>query len=143
MDLSHNHLTGNIPNWISRLSKLSYLFPSNHHLEGGIPLQLCKLAHLSLIDLSNNNLSVGYPSSSFSIEEPIELTRKNRSDSYKGRVLTYLSGIDLSCNKLSGEIPQEKNFQNINVLNLSHDCLTGPIPASVSELRQIESLDLS
>ncbi|XVF71077.1 hypothetical protein PTKIN_Ptkin12aG0005900 [Pterospermum kingtungense] len=84
------------------------------------------------------------PGGSFSVEEPIEFTRKNRSDSYKGRVLSYLSGIDLSCNHLTGEIPQEvKNFQNINFLNLSHNSLTGPIPPAVSELRQIESLDLS
>ncbi|XVF71075.1 hypothetical protein PTKIN_Ptkin12aG0005700 [Pterospermum kingtungense] len=168
LDLSHNQLTGNIPIWVGKLSQLNHLILNNNHFEGWIPLQLCRLGNLSLIHLSNNNLSgkippclkittmnhisqevvsspaAMSPSGSFSIEEPIEFTRKNRSDSYKGRVLSYLSGIDLSCNHLTGEIPQEvKNFQNINFLNLSHNSLTGPIPPAVSELRQIESLDLS
>ncbi|XVF34537.1 hypothetical protein REPUB_Repub18cG0067500 [Reevesia pubescens] len=129
LDLSNNHLTGNIPNWIGGLSQLSYLLLNNNHFEGRIPVQLCKLDHLSLIDLSNNNLSVH---------------NENISYSYKGRVLTLLSGIDLSCNKLTGEIPHDvKNFQKIFALNLSHNSLTGPIPLALSDLEQIESLDLS
>ncbi|XVF47989.1 hypothetical protein PTKIN_Ptkin03bG0154500 [Pterospermum kingtungense] len=169
LDLSNNHLTGNIPNWIGRLSQLSYLLLGNNHFEGGVPVQLCKLGQLSLIDLSNNNLSgtippclkittlndvsqdyvryvasVAQAPSSFSIEEPVEFTTKSISYSYRGRVLTYLSGIDLSCNKLTGGIPREvKNLQKIHILNLSHNSLTGSIPPTISELRQIESLDLS
>ncbi|XVF34528.1 hypothetical protein REPUB_Repub18cG0066700 [Reevesia pubescens] len=168
LDLSNNNLTGNIPNWIGRLSQLSYLLLNNNLFEGRIPVQLCKLGHLSLINLSNNNLSGTIPpclkittlndisqayaryvynvggNSSFSIEEPLEFTTKTISYSYKGRILALLSGIDLSCNKLIGEIPHEvKNFQKIFVLNLSHNSLTGPIPQAFSDLKQIESLDLS
>ncbi|XP_017985289.1 PREDICTED: probable LRR receptor-like serine/threonine-protein kinase At4g36180 [Theobroma cacao] len=171
LDLSNNHLSGNIPNWIGKLSQLSYLLLNNNYFEGRIPLQLCKLSHLSLIDLSHNNLfgiippclkvttlnnisedHVRYvgavdaiaPSSSFSAEEPIEFTTKNISYPYKGKILTYLSGIDLSYNKLTGEIPHDvKNFLNIIVLNLAHNNLTGSIPLEFSNLRQIESLDLS
>ncbi|TYH15019.1 hypothetical protein ES288_A05G011100v1 [Gossypium darwinii] len=169
LDLSNNHLTGKIPNWIDNLSQLSYLLLNNNHFEGGIPVQLCTLGHLSLIDLSNNNLSGTIPPclkittlneisqeyvcyvtdiaqapNSFSIDEPIEFTVKSMSYSYKGIVLTCLSGIDLSCNKLTGEIPSEvKNLRNIYALNLSHNNLIGPIPLAFSNLKQIESLDLS
>ncbi|GMI81184.1 receptor like protein 13 [Hibiscus trionum] len=169
LDLSNNHLTGQIPNWIGNLSQLSFLLLNNNHFEGRIPVQLCNLGHLSLIDLSNNNLSGTIPSCLkittwneisqeyvhyvsdvenvkyyFSIDEPIEFTSKNKSYSYKGRVLTYLSGIDLSSNKLTGEIPREvNNFRNIFALNLSHNNLIGPIPLAFSDLKQIESLDLS
>ncbi|MBA0622122.1 hypothetical protein Godav_007690 [Gossypium davidsonii] len=170
LDLSNNHLTGKIPRWIGNLSQLSFLLLNNNHFEGGIPIQLCDLGQLSLIDLSNNNLSgtippclkitalneisqeyVRYvtdiaqaPSGYFSIDEPIEFRVKSMSYSYKGIVLTYLSGIDLSCNKLTGEIPSEvKNLRNIYALNLSHNNLIGPIPLAFSNLKQIESLDLS
>ncbi|KAL4340078.1 hypothetical protein GQ457_08G000270 [Hibiscus cannabinus] len=166
LDLSNNHLTGKIPNWIGNLSQMSYLLLNNNHFEGMIPLQLCNLGHLSLIDLSNNNLSGTIPSclkittwnegsqeyvryirnvnTSFSFDEPIEFTSKNNSYSYKGRVLTYLSGIDFSCNKLTGEIPSEvNNFRDIYALNLSHNSLIGSIPQAFSNLKQIESLDLS
>ncbi|XP_040940761.1 receptor-like protein 15 [Gossypium hirsutum] len=63
---------------------------------------------------------------------------------YKATVLTYLSGIDLSCNKLTGEIPHQfQHFQDIIVLNFSHNSLIGPISPALADLSQIESLDLS
>jgi hypothetical protein len=55
-----------------------------------------------------------------------------------------MSGIDLSCNRLAGEIPPELGrISNIRALNLSHNNLSGPIPITFSNLKQIESLDLS
>nr|KJB83239.1 hypothetical protein B456_013G237000 [Gossypium raimondii] len=160
LDLSNNHLTGNMPNWIGSLSVLVYLLLKNNHFEGGILVQLCKLNRLRLIDVSNNNLSGTIPpclmntissdsshayySGSYSADVPIEFTVKSISYFYKGRVLTYLSGIDPSCNKLTGEVPlQLQNFQYIIVLNFSHNSLIGPIPPTFSDLSQIESLDLS
>ncbi|KAK1571201.1 hypothetical protein Q3G72_013270 [Acer saccharum] len=77
-------------------------------------------------------------------KETIEFTTKTMSYSYQGIVLTYMSGIDLSCNKITGSIPQQVgNLTRIHSLNLSHNYLTGPIPMSFSKLKQIESLDLS
>ncbi|KAL4336047.1 hypothetical protein GQ457_07G041240 [Hibiscus cannabinus] len=169
LDLSYNHFSGNIPNWISNLSQLSYLLLKRNHFQGEIPIQLCMLAHLSMIDLSQNNLSGSIPSclkvtalnnesdhyswisynylgpnSLISMEEPIEYTIKSRSYTYKKKLLQYMSGIDLSCNKLTGEIPHEvENILMIFTMNLSHNSLTGPIPRAFSNLRDIESLDLS
>ncbi|KAL1155861.1 hypothetical protein V6Z11_A08G052800 [Gossypium hirsutum] len=55
-----------------------------------------------------------------------------------------MSGIDLSCNRLTGEIPTEiGNLSEIRSLSLSHNNLTGHIPSTFSKLKQIESLDLS
>ncbi|KAK4707328.1 hypothetical protein R3W88_033102 [Solanum pinnatisectum] len=55
-----------------------------------------------------------------------------------------MSGIDLSSNKLTGEIPVELgNMRNIHALNLSHNHFIGRIPNTFSNLQEIESLDLS
>ncbi|PPD76800.1 hypothetical protein GOBAR_DD26273 [Gossypium barbadense] len=169
LDLSYNHLKGNIPNWVSNLSELSYLLLRRNHFEGEIPIQLCKLDRLSLIDLSQNNLSGGIPyclkvsalnyaieqniwlrsslddiNSSMSIEVSIEYTVKSRSYNYKRRMLQYMSGIDLSSNKLTGEISFEtRNIMKLFTLNLSHNSLTRPIPQVFSNLKDLESLDLS
>ncbi|XVE80973.1 hypothetical protein DITRI_Ditri15bG0024900 [Diplodiscus trichospermus] len=74
----------------------------------------------------------------------IEFSTKWASYTYKGKVLDILSGIDLSCNQLTGIIPSGLgNLSEIRGLNLSHNNLAGPIPLSFSKLKQIESLDLS
>ncbi|KAL1096560.1 hypothetical protein V6Z11_D06G230600 [Gossypium hirsutum] len=147
---------GNIPNWVSNLSELSYLLLRRNHFEGEIPIQLCKLDRLSLIDLSQNNLSGGIPyclkvsALNYVTEQyilhriSIEYTVKSRSYNYKRRMLQYMSGIDLSCNKLTGEISFEtKNIMKLFTLNLSHNSLTGPVPRAFSNLKDMESLDLS
>ncbi|TYH56958.1 hypothetical protein ES332_D08G056700v1 [Gossypium tomentosum] len=77
-------------------------------------------------------------------EEKVDYTTKRVSYTYKGNILEYMSGIDLSCNRLTGEIPREiGNLSEIRSLNLSHNNLTGHIPSTFSKLKQIESLDLS
>ncbi|KDP46608.1 hypothetical protein JCGZ_04542 [Jatropha curcas] len=168
LDLSHNNLIGKIPSRIANNSKLRYIQLSSNHLEGGIPTQLCNLYNLSLIDLSHNDLSGPIlpclrlrsdwsKQHEFPIEnttfspmalppgsQPLEFTNKNGFYSYQPSTLQYFSGIDLSCNNFSGEIPFEfGDLDIIQMLNLSHNSLTGSIPHTFSNLRQIESLDLS
>ncbi|XP_044471585.1 receptor-like protein 1 isoform X1 [Mangifera indica] len=187
LDLSHNHLEGKIPNWIEKLSSLSYFTLSNNNLEGELPTQLCNLRKLRLIDFSQNNFYGKIPSclnftalyegnendesliyelsntyadipyyviAGFSVEdapvmireneESIQFTTKRISYSYKAKMLPFMSGIDLSCNQLFGEIPHQiGNLTMIHTLNLSHNNLTGSIPKTFSNLKHIESLDLS
>jgi Leucine-rich repeat (LRR) protein len=53
-------------------------------------------------------------------------------------------GLDLSCNNLVGEIPDElTSLVELTMLNISHNHLSGRIPEKVSLLRSLESLDLS
>ncbi|KAE8702997.1 hypothetical protein F3Y22_tig00110478pilonHSYRG00193 [Hibiscus syriacus] len=74
-------------------------------------------------------------------EERIDFQTKSGFYSYEGNILKYMSGIDLSCNKLTGHIPHELgNLSEIHSSNLSHNDLIG---VSFSKIKQIESLDLS
>ncbi|XP_021681995.2 cuscuta receptor 1 [Hevea brasiliensis] len=161
LDLRHNYFSGRVPEWIDKFSELSYLLLGYNNLEGEIPIQLCNLRQLSLVDLSNNNLSghilpcisaasnwqkkvasYGYPGTY--MKQPLEFTTKRVSYYFQGSILKLISGLDLSCNNLTGKIPTEiGNLRMIQVLNLSHNRLTGLIPQSFSSLSQIESLDLS
>ncbi|KAK8339707.1 hypothetical protein V6Z12_A08G052600 [Gossypium hirsutum] len=78
------------------------------------------------------------------LEEKVDYTTKRNSYTYKRNNLVLMSGIDLSCNRLTGEIPTEiGNLSEIRSLNLSHNNLTRHIPSTFSKLKQIESLDLS
>lgn len=77
-------------------------------------------------------------------QDEVEFVTKYRSGSYKGDILNLMSGLDLSCNNLTGEIPHELgNLSSLHALNLSHNELQGTIPKGFSNLSQIESLDLS
>ncbi|KAF2295634.1 hypothetical protein GH714_033365 [Hevea brasiliensis] len=169
LDLSNNHITGRIPNWIGGLSALKFLLLKNNNFDGEIPLQMChQFYQLSLIDLSHNNLSGPIPSCLtpdlsaeppdpndvsfldppffpfFQPKRPLKFTTKHFSYSYQGKILRLMSGLDLSCNKLTGNIPSEiGNLSRSHVLNLSYNGFTGPIPSTFSNLEQIESLDLS
>jgi Leucine-rich repeat (LRR) protein len=168
--LRANNFDGELPVQLCLLEQLSILDVSQNQLSG--PLPSC-LGNLTLKESSQKTLAdLGYGFPSWSIEkayyetmgpplgdsmynlgkdfwvnfteEVIEFTTKNMYYGYKGKVLSYMYGIDLSNNNFVGAIPPEfGNLSKILSLNLSHNNLTGSIPATFSNLKQIESLDLS
>lgn len=59
-------------------------------------------------------------------------------------ILSLVTSIDLSHNKLSGEIPKEMmNLLGLRFLSLSNNRLTGRIPENIGVLTELESVDLS
>ncbi|XP_044471584.1 receptor-like protein 9a [Mangifera indica] len=161
--LSNNNLKGELPSQLCNLRELRLIDLSQNNLFGKIPS--C-LNFTTLYEGNGNDESLFYdlslnPALSLSgiiktrgtfifeiktreNEESIQFTTKRISYGYKGKMLTLMSGIDLSCNKLFSEIPYEiGNLPRIHTLNLSHNNLTGSIPKTFSNLKQIESLDLS
>ncbi|KDO37806.1 hypothetical protein CISIN_1g003888mg [Citrus sinensis] len=150
--LGHNNLEGEVPVQLCELNQLQLLDLSNNNLHGPIPP--C-FDNTTLHESSNNSYSLKPFETSLvmdsmmipaekQIHENFEFTTKNIAYIYQGKVLSLLSGLDLSCNKLIGHIPpQIGNLTRIQTLNLSHNNLTGLIPSTFSNLKHIESLDLS
>ncbi|XVF88742.1 hypothetical protein PTKIN_Ptkin19aG0075900 [Pterospermum kingtungense] len=156
--LKANHLEGKIPSQLCRLNSLSIIDLSHNKLFGSIPS--C-LSVLTFGPSNSMSFSVGlifcygpqfeqlgdfeggiYPSNY--VEVQVEFMTKKGLYTYSGDILEYMSGIDLSCNRLTGQIPPGMgNLSQLHALNLSHNNLTGFIPSTFSNLRQIESLDLS
>ncbi|PRQ57972.1 putative transferase [Rosa chinensis] len=62
LNLSHNHLTGKIPEGIGSLHKLEALDLSGNHLWGLIPSSMTSMTALSKLNLSFNNFSGPIPS---------------------------------------------------------------------------------
>ncbi|XP_040943978.1 receptor-like protein 13 isoform X3 [Gossypium hirsutum] len=161
--LKDNHFHGKVPVELCKLHSLSIIDLSQNMFSGPIPsclgnlslpMQRKKILEIGFFGPSieehettrsmilNLGMDSYYPSSY--LEEVIEFTTKSGFYSYKGDILSYMTGIDLSCNNLTGHIPPELgNLSEIHSLNLSHNKLTGVIPSSLSKLHQIESLDLS
>ncbi|XP_027340345.1 receptor-like protein 14 [Abrus precatorius] len=152
MDLSRNRLNGKIPSCLGNIS-----FAIDHGNCDGTPIsnnfcfgetfnvwfffETAFTLYNSTLILYNNSLDDYYV-----VRKPIptEFRTKNNVLSYTGYVLEKMSGLDLSSNELSGNIPHEMgNIVNLNALNLSHNCLSGSIPSKLSNLVNVESLDLS
>ncbi|TYG71774.1 hypothetical protein ES288_D05G425500v1 [Gossypium darwinii] len=174
LDLSDNELSGEIPMWLGqRLSSLVFLSLQRNQFRGRIPHQLCELKYLQILDLSVNKISDSIPpclknfnsmAKKVSLDRRIELhlldalyvtslidvryvdealiTWKGTKQNYPQ--LGLLLAIDLSCNKLTGEIPEElSSLQELVALNLSRNFFTGKILQKIGHLRQLEVLDLS
>ncbi|KAH1155203.1 hypothetical protein GYH30_050504 [Glycine max] len=151
--LKGNHFMGDIPKQLCQLIDLNMLDLSHNNFSGVIPKCLGKmpfenknpkdlLARFSIFDPDLHIHAAALSPSN--VQEKVNFTTKERTDTYIGRVLVYMSGIDLSHNKLKGNIPFELGYlTKIRALNLSHNDLTGQIPVTFSLLAQIESLDLS
>ncbi|KAK8300614.1 hypothetical protein V6Z12_D05G403600, partial [Gossypium hirsutum] len=174
LDLSDNELSGEIPMWIGqRLSSLVFLSLQRNQFRGMIPHQLCGLKYLQILDLFVNTIFDTIPpclnnftsmAKKVSLDRRIELHLLDEVTSlwfiqlryvdealltWKGTKQSYpqlglLLAIDLSCNKLTGEIPEEVNsLQELVALNLSRNFFTGKILQKIGHLRQLEVLDLS
>ncbi|XP_031375357.1 receptor-like protein 15 [Punica granatum] len=143
MDLSNNSLSGPIP---SCLNKLDF---GNLRVLGTFSTLSFSTASLSMIYKFNSKVSFfveGAVENAYTDDKLVEVQfiSKSRLESYRGNILEYMSGLDLSCNNLSGSIPREVGYMiDLLILNLSNNHLMGPIPSTFSGLKQIESLDLS
>ncbi|XP_016649750.1 PREDICTED: LRR receptor-like serine/threonine-protein kinase GSO2 [Prunus mume] len=174
IDVGDNKLSGPIPEWFGvSLKNLVILMLSSNHFNGSLPSQLCHLIRIQNLDFSINNISGSIPpclknlttlaqkgnsslTSKHTYATRAYLSRYNypyvddATFMWKGGVQTFRSilwlvkRIDLSSNKLTGEIPSEiSHLIGLVSLNLSRNQLTGQITKEIGNLQSLDSLDLS
>nr|GLL21278.1 probable LRR receptor-like serine/threonine-protein kinase At4g36180 [Ipomoea trifida] len=141
IDLSHNRLSGQIPRCINNVTFGKSRLVDNFKEFGDNILDLAKVVIYGNILVKAYEISTN---DNRYDEVIINFVTKSRSNSYKGDILNLMSGLNLSCNNFTSEIPFELGELTwIHTLNLSHNQIKGYIPVTFSRLRQLESLDLS
>jgi Leucine-rich repeat (LRR) protein len=143
MDLSKNSLSETIPHCFHNMS-FGKLVVDDHVYNEFPSIYWGQTIGSTFQKLLERNSEGENIETLFDEQVEVEFVTKYRFDSYHGNILTYMSGLDLSCNKLTGRIPPELgNLSSIHALNLSYNQLTGSIPQTFSNLTKLESLDLS
>ncbi|KAK8365861.1 hypothetical protein V6Z12_A02G082900 [Gossypium hirsutum] len=165
IDMGNNKLSGKIPEFIGDLKDLQILLLEFNSFNGSIPEEINALENLQFIGFSNNQLSGPIPEklsglktiinrpkdgnllgsiiSQLYIGVRVNLVAKGLSMQFDV-VRTYNNGLDLSCNKLTGNLTSELgHLQGLYALNLSHNRLSGNIPTAIGNMSLLESLDLS
>lgn len=167
--LNNNKLNGSIPQSISNLDSLIGLYLSSNNLSGILEISMLPSSIFAL-DISDNNLTLSYNNSA-NVTFPVLFYLRMSSCNIKEfphflKYSTFLGALDLSNNKIHGEIPdwfRSPPFQNLGFLDLSHNYLTslsqlpwnlgflhlksnllqGPLPSHICNFQELSVLDLS
>ncbi|KAI3958226.1 hypothetical protein MKW92_030152 [Papaver armeniacum] len=161
LNLANNHFEGSIPSAFGSAIRLSILSLRSNKFNGSIPQEFSHLEKLQILDLSGNNLNGLIPRKIGNLmmlrSRPNDASFLEINDAdvqlqmvIKGimiqfeKLYAYSSGIDLSCNNLEGNIPEEIGLlKGLSTLNLSHNRFSSVIPQSIGSMNGLESLDLS
>ncbi|KAK7859449.1 receptor-like protein 13, partial [Quercus suber] len=122
LQLDNNHFSGTLPTWMGNMSFLEDIVMAKNHFEDPISTELCKLVDLRFLDLSDNNLFGSIPSCF-------------NSTSIRIGSLSSLKILLLKENQLGDQIPiQLCLLQNLNILDLSYNKFSSPIPQCLSNI---------
>ncbi|CAD5177729.1 unnamed protein product [Musa acuminata subsp. malaccensis] len=149
LDLSHNHISGNITSFICNLTQLRILDLSSNQISGEIPWCWQETNIIIYINLADNKLSGEIPSSIEKLTQLRSLHLNNNSlHGHLPPSLKHCSGLvflDLGDNKFSGSIPTwiAQNFQKLEVLRLCSNMFFGNIPTELGQLHHLHIIDLA
>ncbi|XP_039050892.1 receptor-like protein 19 [Hibiscus syriacus] len=147
LDLSRNQFRGPLPDTLKNLKKLTTLSLSGNFFTGGIAGWINGLKNVESIDLSENLLSGPIPMRisefHYSIDSLIAVlestqcflqsTHFDRSEHSSWKRFAA-SGAERTRNRLQGHLPVSLvNFENLQVINLGYNGLTGRIPLAYGQ----------
>ena len=153
--MSHNKLSGTIPNSITNASKLITLNLGYNYFSGLIPNTFGNLRFLNWLSLVQNYLMTKSSTAKWNFLSSLTNCRNLTflalaANPIRGFLPSLVSNFSASLQEfhafgceLKGSIPQEiGNLSGLIVLNLFNNDLIGTIPKTVGGLQQLQGLDL-
>lgn len=147
VSLSHNTLSGSIPESIANCLNLEGFDFSHNNLRGGIPSQICNIPSLNFVSVSDNGLtgSVQEQISQCQSLNHLDLGSNNFTGSAPFGVLELknISHFNISHNAFDMEIPNITSCgENLEILDASGNYLGGDISLSIAKCSSLRVLDL-
>ncbi|PON52433.1 LRR domain containing protein [Parasponia andersonii] len=154
LSLRNNHFRGSMPSSLCLLTNLQVLDLSRNKISGSIPKCLTNLSAMKpqhILDEETDTTYMYFSVSAFiaaiydqeSFSDDLIIEWKGKLSMYK-KTLRFVKSIDLSSNKLMGEIPGTiTELVELVSLNLSRNNLSGQIPLEIGQLKSLDALDLS
>ncbi|KAM5559157.1 receptor-like protein 33 [Rosa sericea] len=142
LDLSHNQIPGQIPNWIWELHPKNLYLCCNKLVSLEAPL-LGSTYQLIYLDLHSNQIQGQIPL--FVSGDFLDYSGNNFSSSIPTDIGDFISSktyLSLSSSSLHGEIPKSICNASGEVLDLSNNSLSGIIPQCLTQIPLLSVLDL-
>ncbi|KAK4594708.1 hypothetical protein RGQ29_018418 [Quercus rubra] len=145
LDLSNNHIKGNIPSWVIEVGKdsLFYFSVSRNNLTGHIPFLICNLSSLRYLDFSYNHLNNMIPPCLGKFSDNL-IDLNLQSNNLNGTVPTtfakgcHLRSLKLNGNQLEGALPQSLvHCRNLEVLDFGNNKINGTFPCWLETLSKL------
>ncbi|KAF2314428.1 hypothetical protein GH714_026328 [Hevea brasiliensis] len=146
LDLSGNNFNGQIPPSLGILEHLDFLDLSNNNFSGLFPFVVCNLTKLQFLSLSNNKITGIIPSQ---VGNFSSLNQLYLFENFQGSITAILvfsaffENIFLGNNLFSGHLSQFQYNSSLKYIDLSSNLLDGPIPSSIANLVNLDSLILA
>ncbi|KAK2965691.1 hypothetical protein RJ640_022218, partial [Escallonia rubra] len=145
LELDVNKFT-TIPNSLSSCSKLDVLKINLNHLDGPFPTTICQLKFLQHLDISENNITGILPACFSPPDMTFAKLSKNRLQGLFHAFFncTRLQVLDLSHNQFTGPIPKWfDSLSSLGILLLNNNHFEGEILSQFCELSELSLINLS
>ncbi|KAL6530120.1 hypothetical protein OROMI_028765 [Orobanche minor] len=145
LNLSNNSINGSFPSYLFNASELQILDLSKNLISGGLPELVGTMKNLQLLNLSDNALSGVLPENLTTLQNLTAVSLKNNY--FLGSVpggFNSVRVLDLSSNLINGSLPSDFGGGHLSYLNVSFNRLSGEIPPEYSgQIPANATIDLS
>jgi Leucine rich repeat len=127
----YNTLNGTLPSELYALSSLEVLSLTGNSLQGTIPSSLGKLTRLDMLQIGENLLTGSLPESFSDLRRLRWLSLSSNGLTGSIPTIASIEAMSLNANFLSGTIQSSVSFENLRLVYLDFNMISGHVPETL------------